>query len=596
MKLANNMLAAAVIVLSSEVIAMGAKAGLNPRQMCEVINAGSGRNSATQDKFPRSVLPGTFDFGFATGLSWKDVRLCLQEADAQGTPMPVGAEVFQILSVTKAKYGADSDFTSHRQDLRRVGGRRDARLNDHMAATGKTVARDERPLAVRMAHAVGAYSWQDLTPEVLAKAKLCIYDLLSSALTSSDVPWSRQAAAVARANSGGAAHGAGIIGTADVVSVQDAAFANGVIGHQLVRDDMHVGSVSHLGTVLVPALLALATTKKRQRQGLPDGARRGLRGRRQGRPHDPRRRSLEDVPADRHHGPDRGGGRRREAARTFAGADGHRARARRERGRRLQRVGRHGRQRDVLPHGPRGAQRASRPCSSQPRARTRRALRSTAKRASSRRSTSRLQPVVPELFADRPEILAVFFKPVPACNFAQSPAQAALNVAKRKRLRAADIERVTVNVTRAAALYPGCNVSGPFEHILQAKMSIHYNVASALVHGDTAERNYVPQQNPDVLQARDAACGSRSTRTSRRRFRPQQGAGVIVHTRAGDVLEERVDDVVPTNADGVRERFVAAAAERLGQKQAKELDRLIATLETVTDARELAQLATLRRA
>jgi 3-hydroxyisobutyrate dehydrogenase-like beta-hydroxyacid dehydrogenase len=112
MKLANNMLAAAVIVLSSEVISMGVKAGLNARQMCEIINAGSGRNSATQDKFPRAVLPGTFDFGFATGLSWKDVRLCLQEADAQGTPMPVGAEVFQMLSVTKAKYGAESDFTA----------------------------------------------------------------------------------------------------------------------------------------------------------------------------------------------------------------------------------------------------------------------------------------------------------------------------------------------------------------------------------------------------------------------------------------------------------------------------------------------------
>lgn len=112
MKLANNMVAAAVIVLSSEVIAMGTKAGLNPRQMCEIINSGSGRNSATQDKFPRSVLPGTFDFGFATGLSYKDVRLCLQEADAQGVPMPVGAEVFQILGVTKALFGAESDFTS----------------------------------------------------------------------------------------------------------------------------------------------------------------------------------------------------------------------------------------------------------------------------------------------------------------------------------------------------------------------------------------------------------------------------------------------------------------------------------------------------
>ena len=111
MKLANNIIAAGVIVMSAEVIAMGTKAGLNPRQMCDIINAGSGRNAATQDKFPRSILPGTFDFGFATGLSYKDVRLCLQEADAQGVPMPVGAEVFQVLGMTKARYGADSDFT-----------------------------------------------------------------------------------------------------------------------------------------------------------------------------------------------------------------------------------------------------------------------------------------------------------------------------------------------------------------------------------------------------------------------------------------------------------------------------------------------------
>jgi 3-hydroxyisobutyrate dehydrogenase-like beta-hydroxyacid dehydrogenase len=112
MKLANNLLAAAVIVLSSEAIAMGVKAGLNARQMCDIINAGSGRNSATQDKFPRSVLPGTFDFGFATGLSYKDVRLCLEEADAQGVPMIAGAAVFQMLGVTKARFGAESDFTS----------------------------------------------------------------------------------------------------------------------------------------------------------------------------------------------------------------------------------------------------------------------------------------------------------------------------------------------------------------------------------------------------------------------------------------------------------------------------------------------------
>jgi 3-hydroxyisobutyrate dehydrogenase-like beta-hydroxyacid dehydrogenase len=110
-KLANNLLAAAALVVSSEAIAMGVKAGLDPKVLIDIINAGSGRNSATQDKFPRAILTGTFDFGFATGLSYKDVRLCVDEAEALGVPMVVGAAVRQMLAVTNAKFGPSSDFT-----------------------------------------------------------------------------------------------------------------------------------------------------------------------------------------------------------------------------------------------------------------------------------------------------------------------------------------------------------------------------------------------------------------------------------------------------------------------------------------------------
>lgn len=112
MKLANNLLAAAAIALSSEAMVMGVKAGLDPRVMLDVLNNSTGRNSATQDKFPKAILPGTFDFGFATGLSYKDVKLCIDEAEAMGVPMVVGAQVRQMLAVTQAIYGADSDFTS----------------------------------------------------------------------------------------------------------------------------------------------------------------------------------------------------------------------------------------------------------------------------------------------------------------------------------------------------------------------------------------------------------------------------------------------------------------------------------------------------
>jgi 3-hydroxyisobutyrate dehydrogenase-like beta-hydroxyacid dehydrogenase len=110
-KLANNLLAATALVATSEVMAMGVKAGLDARVLIDIINASSGRNSATQDKFPRAVLPRTFDFGFATGLSYKDVRLCVEEAEALGVPMVVGGAVREMLAITRARFGAASDFT-----------------------------------------------------------------------------------------------------------------------------------------------------------------------------------------------------------------------------------------------------------------------------------------------------------------------------------------------------------------------------------------------------------------------------------------------------------------------------------------------------
>src|SRR5579883_2178285 len=89
MKLLNNLLSATAMAISSEAVVMGVKAGLDPKQIVEVINSGTGRNSASQDKFPRCVLPRTFDFGFAIGLLNKDVRLCMEEAEALGVPMVV---------------------------------------------------------------------------------------------------------------------------------------------------------------------------------------------------------------------------------------------------------------------------------------------------------------------------------------------------------------------------------------------------------------------------------------------------------------------------------------------------------------------------
>lgn len=112
MKLINNICSAAALAITSEAMVMGAKAGLDADVMIEVLNAGSGRTSASVDKIPRFVLPRGFDFGFAIALSLKDIRLCLEEADRLGVPMLVGNAVRMLFSITKADLGPDADMTA----------------------------------------------------------------------------------------------------------------------------------------------------------------------------------------------------------------------------------------------------------------------------------------------------------------------------------------------------------------------------------------------------------------------------------------------------------------------------------------------------
>ncbi|HZF17603.1 MAG TPA: NAD(P)-dependent oxidoreductase [Steroidobacteraceae bacterium] len=112
LKLANNLMSQAAIAITAEALAMGVKAGLDPQVMLDVINASSGRNTASADKFPKHVLTRGFDFGFSAGLAYKDVRLCLDEAAALGVPMRVGEQVRDLLAAANAKYGPDSDCTA----------------------------------------------------------------------------------------------------------------------------------------------------------------------------------------------------------------------------------------------------------------------------------------------------------------------------------------------------------------------------------------------------------------------------------------------------------------------------------------------------
>lgn len=112
MKLVNNLLSGAALAITSEAMLLGTKAGLDPDVMIQVLNAGSGRNSATQDKFPKSILPRRFDAGFATRLMYKDLKLCLEEAEALGLTLWVAGAVRERWLQTLSEIGPDEDFTT----------------------------------------------------------------------------------------------------------------------------------------------------------------------------------------------------------------------------------------------------------------------------------------------------------------------------------------------------------------------------------------------------------------------------------------------------------------------------------------------------
>lgn len=112
MKLANNLLSATALAATSEAMALGVKSGLDPKIMLDVLNASSGRNSATQDKFPKSILTRRFDYGFTNDLMYKDLKLCTQEAERLGVPIWIGNSVHELWKFVIGRGDGNKDFTT----------------------------------------------------------------------------------------------------------------------------------------------------------------------------------------------------------------------------------------------------------------------------------------------------------------------------------------------------------------------------------------------------------------------------------------------------------------------------------------------------
>ena len=435
----------------------------------------------------------------------------------------------------------------------------------------------ETSLARQLARASLAVDLGQFDPNVVAKAKICLLDFLSCAFEARHHPWSRQAIGIAR----GIENGATIIGTSKQVTPGDAAFANATLGHGLVREDMHAASICHHGVVIWPTLLALsertplsgATLLAAAIVGYEAGAQIGS--------------ALFTADLARLYRPtglvaplgaalagSRALGLTEDAATSAVSIAANTSSGLNE-----------------WPHSG-GSEMYFHPGFAARNAITAIELAEAGACASEtilegeaglfaafRRQAA---PAGIRLFSGpAPEIMAVYNKPAPACNFAQTAAQAALRVA-RELETVEEIEAVSILVPEAAAHYPGCDSRGPYRNALQAKMSIPFSVAAVLARGALEEGNYAEIDDPKILRLVERTDLQRDSIFTAA-FPAQQGAEVSVRLRSGTTIQRRLDNVIAATPQEIRTRFRQAAADAIGGSRARGLEELVDGCERLPD-------------
>ena len=467
-----------------------------------------------------------------------------------------------------------------------MGRRGNARLTGSIGARASAMKSrsDEISAGRQLARASLRTSLDDFDSEVIAKAKICLLDFLSCAFEARDHAWSRQAIGIARPLQAGAT----IIGTHKLATPGDAAFANATLGHGLVREDMHAGSICHHGVVIWPTLLALserarfsgATLLCAAIVGYEAGAQIG--------------HALFNADLARLYRPTG------IVAPLGAALAGSRALGLAENAAisALSIAANTSSGLNEWPHTG-GSEMYFHPGFAARNALAAIELAEAGAYASETIlegeaglfAAYRREPLAADIrmFAgERPEIMAVYNKPVPACNFAQTAAQAALRIALELS-GSDDIAGIEVRVPDAAVRYPGCDYLGPYQHALQAKMSIPFSVAATLARGTIVEDNFARLDDPAITRL-VGLLDLKSDAGFTAAFPAAQGAEITVRLRNGTSVQRRLDDVIAATPQEIRTRFRDAAAAVIGAQQADELEAIIDGCHSLIDGSTIAAL------
>jgi len=121
-KALNNYVSAAGLLAACEAVRAGARFGLDPSTIVDVLNASTGVNNSTQNKLKPFVLSGSYADGFGLALMAKDLRTALEVAEAGGTPTALAATVVQVWNAAEQRLGARTDPAIHHTAIDRYLG------------------------------------------------------------------------------------------------------------------------------------------------------------------------------------------------------------------------------------------------------------------------------------------------------------------------------------------------------------------------------------------------------------------------------------------------------------------------------------------
>jgi len=421
-------------------------------------------------------------------------------------------------------------------------------------------------LTKKIAEAIAAQTAQQLPKAVIEKLKYCFMEALTCMFEGKGLPHCRNTIAAFNAHQ----------------RTDDLAFIYGVLAHSLVREDMHTGSVSHLGVVIFPALMAMAQQQPINGSDFLLAAACGYEtGSKIGK-----KVMVGNIP--RNHRPT---GITGPIAATAA----------------LSKVT------DIsLPEATTALGIAVNTCAgfnewaefgaddmymhvgfAARNAITAIALAKSGIQASETALEGKaglfaalslpLETDSINLFENNTyEVMQVFFKPSPSCNYTQTPNQAALSLIDNEKFDVKDINAIKVYCTEAAIAYPGCNGMGPFSTNLQAKMSIAYSVASTLYYAKIAEANYhMPaNENVTILAAKVALIPDEKYTAA---YPARQGSRVELHFKNAQHIAAELDDLIPASLELVTDRFIKATTECLGETDARKLQQEVSNLENAED-------------